>query len=134
MNALLALFILLSPTPAYHMTYADVLRFVRQDRTDKLDLAQGFGCIQFSETLVRNAQQRGFMATGELAYMALDDYGNIYGHEFVQFWTVDRGLVWIEPQTDDEYIVQPVGGKLCAPWGWCQDGRIQSLQSVLIDP
>lgn len=132
MNTILALFMLLTPVPFYHMTHADLTRFLAQDQTNKMEWGvNGFGCIGFTETLVRNAQKQGFMGSGVVVY-----WGD-YGHEFAQFVTVDDGIVYVEPEWDLEYLRPTLGQPLC----WMQNGvracwdkaPVRIIQSVLID-
>ncbi len=135
MNTLLALFMLLTPVPAYHMMRADLIRFLAADQTDKMTWGvNGFGCIGFTETLVRNAQAHGFMAAGIVAYWNIPGHGP-FGHEFAQFMTVDGGVVYIEPESDLEYIRPTLGRPLCWESGGCWDkAPLHIITSVMVDP
>ncbi len=119
-----------APALPYRMTYADVVSFLARDQTDKLAWGDGFGCIQFSQMLTYHARVQGFTAESVEVYLSLDDLGNVEGHNFVQFLTVDRGWVWFEPQTDQEYYVRQPGQKFCSIVGDCWLGSILSVKVI----
>lgn len=88
-------------------TYREVLTFLRQDKTDENEYIEDtygvYVCSHFARDVGNNAEEMGLRAAFvELRY--LDG-----GHAIVAFNTVDEGLVYFEPRTDER--VKPVVGK-----------------------
>ncbi|MBI2918996.1 MAG: hypothetical protein HYY01_13535 [Chloroflexi bacterium] len=84
-------------------TYADAVQFLKADQTDrnKYDF-DTYNCRDFSADVLRNADALGIRA----AFISIRlSQGS---HAVVGFETVDRGMVYFEPQTDKE-VVLPVG-------------------------
>ena len=78
-------------------TYEEVMDFLREDGTDQMMMAN---CLTRAERLNDQAIHRGIWC-----YVVLFNYytGASYGfHAIAAFDTVDRGLIYIEPQTDRE--------------------------------
>jgi hypothetical protein len=92
-----------------------LVRFIQYDQTDKREWTDDFNCVDFTKTLVANARADGFIVLGES--VRFEDGG---GHSFVVFATVDRGLIYIEPQTDRQYLPPEVNAKLCDTMGRCK--------------
>lgn len=77
-------------------TYNEVMAFIKEDGTDQLMVAN---CLTRAERLNDEAINHGIWC-----YVVLFNYftGEHYGfHAIVAFDTKDKGLVYIEPQTDD---------------------------------
>lgn len=82
-------------------TYAEMKAFILSDRTDLNTYnIKSYNCYDFTQEVCNNAFNQGYRA------------GNVYiefagerAHGLVCFDTVDRGLVFIEPQTDNEVNV-----------------------------
>ncbi len=90
-------------------TYAEALAFMKADKTDQneyvLDESTGTGyvCSHFVRDVVNNAETAGYRgAFVEIRYRES-------GHAIVAFETIDRGLIYFEPQYDE--LVEPVIGK-----------------------
>jgi len=85
-------------------TYAGVLAFLAQDRTDNNEYVEGsYVCSHFTRDVCNNAEEAGIRcASVDLRYPD-------GGHTIIAFNTVDRGLVYFEPQTDEK--VNPVIGQ-----------------------
>lgn len=78
--------------------YSELMRFLAEDRTDSNEYVEGvYVCSDFAAEVNNNAESAGFRA----AFVIIDFPGE-RGHVVVAFETVDRGLVFIEPQFDDE--------------------------------
>jgi len=88
-------------------TYKEVISFLRQDKTDRNEYIEDtygvYVCSHFARDVGNNAEEAGLRSAFiELRY--LDK-----GHAIVAFDTVDEGLVYFEPRTDER--VRPVVGK-----------------------
>ena len=78
-------------------TYQQVLLFISRDHTDIKTHKWSYDCTEFTNELIANARDEGiFACTAELTY--LDGKS---GHVLVTFNTIDRGIIYVEPQTDD---------------------------------
>ncbi|TES84451.1 MAG: hypothetical protein E3J92_01280 [Dehalococcoidia bacterium] len=82
-------------------TYAEAVDFLRRDRTDwNRYKDDSYVCSHFSRDVCNNAEAEGWRcAFVELRYSDL-------GHSIIAFDTIDRGLVYFEPQFDDEVRVE----------------------------
>jgi hypothetical protein len=88
-------------------TYAEALSFMRTDATSENTYVEGdygtYVCSHFSRDTDNNAEAAGYRcALVELRYRSS-------GHTIVAFNTIDRGLVFFEPQTDE--LAAPEIGK-----------------------
>ena len=85
-------------------TYKQAIEFLREDKTDKNEFLEDmYVCSHFARDVCNSAEDKGFRS----AYVGL-----IYpkgGHAIIAFNTIDKGLIYFDPQTDDEVI--PVTGK-----------------------
>lgn len=86
-------------------TWAEVLAFLANDRTDeKSYIDPTYVCSHFSRDVCNNAESVGIRcAVVELRYVGTQ------GHLIVAFNTIDRGLVYFEPQSDEQAM--PAIGK-----------------------
>lgn len=83
-------------------TYDELMDFIADDRTDDNEYQAGtYTCVDFVADLNNNAEQAGYRA----AYVYIEFPDNS-AHSITAFSTVDKGLVYIEPQFDDEVRVQ----------------------------
>ncbi|MFA5056184.1 MAG: hypothetical protein WC562_08495 [Dehalococcoidia bacterium] len=79
-------------------TYSELQRFIEEDNTDKNEYVEGiYSCSDFAASLNNNAVQLGYNAA--YVYIAYPDGS---GHAINAFQTVDKGIIFIEPQYDDE--------------------------------
>ena len=84
-------------------TYSELMDFLEEDTTDKNEYVEGsYTCVDFVGDLNNNAENEGFRA----AYVYIE-YPGVRAHAVAAFETVDEGLVYIEPQYDDEVEVRP---------------------------
>ncbi len=86
-------------------TWAEVLVFLAKDKTNEktYDLAT-YVCSHFSRDVCNNAEAAGIRcAVVEIRYVSEQ------GHMIVAFNTIDRGLVYFEPQSDEQAM--PAIGK-----------------------
>ncbi len=78
-------------------TYREMMSFLRADDTDKADYVKGeYECTEFATDLCNSVEEEGIRC----AYVTLKFPGG-NGHAIVAFNTVDKGLIYIEPQYDD---------------------------------
>ncbi|MFC2048538.1 hypothetical protein ACFLSK_03825, partial [Chloroflexota bacterium] len=76
-------------------TYAEVVTFLRQDKTDKNEYnSDTYDCTYFTRDVSDNAEQQGLRS----AVVLIDLRGG--AHAIIAFNTIDRGLVYFEPQFD----------------------------------
>ena len=88
-------------------TYEEAVTFLRQDKTDENEYIEDtygvYVCSHFARDVGNNAEEAGLRcAFVELRYLE-------GGHAIIAFNTIDKGLVYFEPRTDDR--VRPVVGK-----------------------
>jgi len=88
-------------------TYEEVITFLRQDKTDKNKYIEDtygvYVCSHFARDVGNNAEEAGLRtAFVELRYLE-------GGHAIIAFDTIDKGLVYFEPMTDER--VRPDIGK-----------------------
>ena len=81
-------------------TYKEAITFLRQDKTDKNEYVEDtygvYVCSHFARDVGNNAEEAGFRcAFVELRYPD-------GGHSIIAFDTVDEGLVYFEPRTDEK--------------------------------
>ena len=77
-------------------THKEMWEFLAHDDTDANPHVVGeYECVDFSAQLINNAKANGIRA----AYVHIR--AKEWAHALVAFETVDRGLIFIEPQTDD---------------------------------
>lgn len=103
----------------HNPSYSELLAFLADDKTDAKPYIDGeYVCFDYAAELNNNADAKGIQA----AYVRLRSED--WGHAVVAFETVDKGLVYIEPQSDTE--VSLVLGK---PYPWRQVGATSPLGS-----
>jgi hypothetical protein len=76
-------------------TYQEMLSFIASDQTNTHEYSGSYDCYDFTNELCNNAFNNGYRA-GFVYIEFLYD-----AHALVCFRTVDKGLVFIEPQSDD---------------------------------
>ena len=82
-------------------TYFEMKQFLKNDDTDNNEYIEGiYTCTDYAADLNNNALEAGYNA----AYVYID-YSDGSGHSIDAFQTVDRGLIFIEPQFDKEVQV-----------------------------
>jgi len=78
-------------------TYRELMEFLEEDTTDEKEYIKGkYTCEHFAADLNNNAERRGIRC----AFVILH-FKSGYAHVIVAFKTIDKGMVFIEPQTDD---------------------------------
>jgi len=85
-------------------TYEQAIAFVQKDRTDRNRYVEDtYVCSHFARDLCNNAEKAGLRS----AFVLLPYPEG--GHAIIAFDTVDEGLVFFEPRTDER--VRPVVGE-----------------------
>ncbi|MCL0094776.1 hypothetical protein M1N58_02630 [Dehalococcoidales bacterium] len=88
-------------------TYKELMDFLRRDKTDLKPYIKGeYTCSNFSADVNINAELEGIRAAWVRLRFADEE---VRGHAIVAFETIDKGLIFIEPQTDE--IAKPVIGE-----------------------
>jgi Tfp pilus assembly protein PilE len=78
-------------------TYQQMKSFIAADRTDANEyIDDSYVCGDFSADVKKNANEQNIRC----AYVVIDHPGT--GHVIVAFNTTDRGMIYIEPQSDEE--------------------------------
>lgn len=82
-------------------TYLEMRYFISRDKTDKNEYIVGkYMCCHFAADVCKNAEDENIRC----AYVTIDFVEVM--HAIVAFNTVDRGLIFIEPQTDEEMKIE----------------------------
>jgi hypothetical protein len=101
----------------HNPTYQEMKDFLAADNTNENEYITGsYVCYDFAADVNNNAEAAGIRA----AYVRIRSSN--WAHALVAFQTVDRGLIFIEPQSDKE--VTPEVGK---PYPWWQVGAASPL-------
>ena len=79
-------------------TYQEMKTFLAQDPTNVNNYAEDkYVCVDFAAAVNNNAEAKGIRCAVVDIF-----YPDGYGHTIVAFDTTDRGLIYIEPQFDQE--------------------------------
>ena len=106
-------------------TDEELREFLAHDKTDSNLFIEGeYVCFDFAAELNNNAEANGIRA----AYVRIRF--KEWAHAVVAFETVDRGLIFIEPQSDKE--VELVVGKPY-PWQWAVTGRLTDYSETIVE-
>ncbi len=85
-------------------TYRQMMDFIEKDKTDREQyIEDGYVCEDFAMDVCNNAEEEGIRC----AYVIIHYPES--GHAIVAFNTVDKGLIYIESQSDE--LVEPRIGK-----------------------
>jgi hypothetical protein len=106
-------------------THSELRDFLNADETNMNAFVSGeYVCYDFVADLVNNAEAAGIRA----AYVRIRS--DNWVHAIAGFETVDRGLVFIEPQSDKEVVIE-----IGKPYPWWQAGAASptKLQSPLTE-
>ncbi len=89
----------------HNPTYQEMKDFLKQDKTDSNQFIEdSYVCTDFSAAVNNNAEAQGIRCG--IVYIIYPEAG----HTIIAFDTVDRGLIYIEPQFDHEVTIE-VGKK-----------------------
>ena len=84
--------------------YAEAVEFIDSDLTDQHEYGDDYVCYDFTSDFNANAEEQGYRCG--FVYMTFTSGA----HAIACFNTVDEGLIYIEPQTDE--IVSPKIGHI----------------------
>jgi len=76
-------------------TYQEMLAFIALDKTDENEYSESYTCFHFTADVKSHAFEAGYRCG--FVYIRFPDSA----HAIVCFNTTDRGLIFIEPQSDD---------------------------------
>lgn len=112
---------------AVNPTYDQLLTFLESDQTDKLQYIPGkFVCSNFAETLQHNATKAGY----KCGWVAIDFIGGLPSHSCNVFYTVDRGLIFIDCDGTDA-IVDISPRKMYQPQSLIDGTKYEPMGEVL---
>jgi hypothetical protein len=107
--------------------YLEMKAFLAQDPTSlNKYIEDEYVCVDFAATVNNNAEDQGIRC-------AIVDifYPDGYGHTIVAFDTIDRGLIYIEPQFDQE-VKLVVGSSYSQLNNFTAAPRADTIQRYLI--
>jgi len=82
-------------------TYLEMRSFIQRDQTDKNEYIEGvYICENFAADVCNHAEEENIRCAFVIIHFPEG------GHAIVAFNTVDRGLIFIEPQEDEEMEVE----------------------------
>jgi len=76
-------------------TISEIIKLLKEDKTDELEYKDGFDCTEFTNTLINHFYKNGIVA----CFTELEYKDGISGHAIVAVNTNKR-IVYIEPQSD----------------------------------
>ena len=83
-------------------TYYEVMQFVSTDQSDENEYSESYSCISYAIDLKNNASSIGYKCGLVFIYFQ----GSTGSHAINSFDTTDKGLIFIEPQTDQVVSLQ----------------------------
>ena len=99
--------------------------FLSKDHTNWNEFTEEYVCVNYAMDLVVNASEQDIHAWLVAVYFKKEEDG----HAFVAFETTDKGIIWIEPQTDYALLKTGVGKPLCylSDTSYCMPGIIDEV-------
>ena len=110
-------------------TYKQLKSFVLRDDTDLLKWSNDFDCTEFSNKFIENFAEEGFFACTTELDLIID--GEAKGHIIVAIDTKDKGLYYVEPQSDSIFSADElrVGKNYCSIVDWNCNWEITKISS-----
>jgi hypothetical protein len=82
-------------------TYLEMKNFLEEDKTNENQYnEENYLCIHFARDVIFNAKEQGIRAGAVYIYFESNN-----GHAIIAFDTIDKGIIYVEPQTDEEVIL-----------------------------
>jgi hypothetical protein len=102
--------------------YSELVQFIVEDRTDAMAyINNSFVCTDFANMFVANFRKKGYYSCfTELVF----EEG---AHAIVAVNTTDRGLVYVEGQTDQIIYNINVGDNYCSLVNWDCEWKINKI-------
>jgi hypothetical protein len=108
-------------------TYQEMKNFLAQDPTNNNTyVEEQYVCVDFAATVNNNAEAKGIRCAVVDIF-----YPDGYGHTIVAFDTTDRGLIYVEPQFDEE-VKLTVGKSYSKLNGFTSAPRDDTIQRYLV--
>lgn len=89
------------------ITLEEILNFLTNDDTDKFNYSENFTCVDFSNMLISKLRRKGVFSC--IVYLEFDKGA----HAIVSVNTTDKGVIYIEPQTDQIIYQLKLGEDYC---------------------
>lgn len=80
----------------YEISFDELVRFLHRDNTEQYVYDSNFTCAHFTDMLIKRAAEQGIFACR--LYIEFENID--IAHSAVAFKTKDKGIVYVEPQTD----------------------------------
>jgi predicted RNase H-like nuclease (RuvC/YqgF family) len=107
-------------------TYKEVKDFIEKDKTNENKYIPGkYVCIDFAKDVNNNAEKEGIRTALVIVYFKNGT------HALVAFETIDKGLVFIEPQADKEVKVE-IGIRYWVDNGFGKPDYDDTITKILI--
>ena len=108
-------------------TYQEMKEFLAKDPTNQNTYVENkYVCVDFAATVNNNAESKGIRCAVVDIF-----YPDGYGHTIVAFETTDRGLIYVEPQYDEE-VKLVVGRSYSQLNGFTAAPRNDTIQRYLL--
>lgn len=114
-------------TPEFKsLSWAELIDLILDDHTNWNIWTDEYNCVNFSMDLLSNVKKKNY----EAWIVAVIFENEAEGHTFVAFPTMDRGEIWIEPQSDEAYQLAKIGEPLCMannPYKCWAGGKLKEI-------
>jgi len=108
-------------------TYQEMKEFLAQDPTNQNTYVENkYVCVDFAAAVNNDAESKGIRCAVVDIF-----YPDGYGHTIVAFETTDRGLIYVEPQYDEE-VKLVVGRSYSQLNGFTTAPRNDTIQRYLL--
>jgi len=108
-------------------TYRQMKNFLSSDRTDSRQYTKDeYECRHLAQDVCNNAEAEGIRC----AYVSISFPSS--GHAIIAFHTIDRGLIYIEPQTDDEMRISEGNHYWQCGGNWAQPDYNDTIEEILV--
>lgn len=97
--------------PLRNPTYDELVKFLAKNQVSHRAWIPGkYVCVDFAADINNDAEDAGFRSAYVWIIEGYGSNGSKWGHLLNGFQTVDKGLIFIEPQTD-AYVDVKIGGR-----------------------
>jgi uncharacterized protein YoxC len=104
--------------------YSELVQFIVEDRTDAMTyINNSFVCTDFANMFIANFKKKGYYSC--LTELVFEDGA----HAIVAVNTTDRGLLYVEPQSDGIITSLKVGDNYCSKVDWNCYWEIKYIKS-----